>query len=247
MTYKPKKFKPKTCKVCGKLFTPKGPTSVFCSAECRAEAEKARDRERYARNHPNSKPGKARVHAEKDRARREAADKRLSTKAGDSPTHYARNQVADSIEKFARIDLGDGEERHMKEAPAEVLAEKDEEPEEGIDVSLFMERFRSIVDEQRTKTAFADKTGLTRQNTEAIYNQERLPRVNTIMKICTRCGISADWLLGLSEDKGLRAENKELKAENERLTEMIAELNRSKTSKTLEILKAVMDVMGVEA
>ncbi len=120
MTYKPKTFKPKTCKVCGKLFTPMGPTSVFCSAECRAEAEKARDRERYARNHPTSKPGKARIHAEKDRARREAADKRLSTKAGDSPTHYARNQVADSIEKFARIDLGDGEEKHMKDDSREL-------------------------------------------------------------------------------------------------------------------------------
>lgn len=129
MTYKPKKFKPKTCKVCGKLFTPMGPTSVFCSAECRAEAEKARDRERYARNHPNSKPGKARIHAEEDRTRREAADKRLSTKAGDSPTHYARNQVADSIEKFARIDLGDGEEKHMKDDSRELEDLKTENKE----------------------------------------------------------------------------------------------------------------------
>lgn len=129
MTYKPKTFKPKTCKVCGKLFTPMGPTSVFCSAECRAEAEKARDRERYARNHPNSKPRKARIHAEEDRTRREAADNRLSTKAGDSPTHYARNQVADSIEKFARIDLGDGEERHMKDDSRELEDLKTENKE----------------------------------------------------------------------------------------------------------------------
>ena len=129
MSYKPKTFKPKTCKVCGKLFTPMGPTSVFCSAECRAEAEKARDRERYARNHPNSKPGKARIHAEEDRTRREAADKRLSTKAGDSPTHYARNQVADSIEKFARIDLGDGEEIHMKDDSRELEDLKTENKE----------------------------------------------------------------------------------------------------------------------
>lgn len=129
MTYKPKTFKPKTCKICGKLFTPMGPTSVFCSAECRAEAEKARDRERYARNHPNSKPGKARIHAEEDRTRREAADKRLSTKAGDSPTHYARNQVADSIEKFARIDLGDGEEKHMKDDSRELEDLKTENKE----------------------------------------------------------------------------------------------------------------------
>lgn len=130
MTYKkPKTFKPKTCKVCGRLFAPMGPTSVFCSAECRAEAEKARDRERYARNHPNSKPGKARINAENDRTRREAADKRLSTKAGDSPTHYARNQVADSIEKFARIDLGDGEEKHMKDDSRELEDLKTENKE----------------------------------------------------------------------------------------------------------------------
>ncbi len=129
MTYKPKKFKPKTCKVCGKLFTPMGPTSVFCSAECRAEAEKARDRERYARNHPDSKPGKARIHAEEDRTRREAADKRLTIKAGGSPCDYAKKQLADSIEKFARIDLGDGEEKHMKDDSRELEDLKTENKE----------------------------------------------------------------------------------------------------------------------
>lgn len=136
MTYKPKKFKPKTCKVCGKLFTPKGPTSVFCSAECRAEAEKERDRERYARNHPNSKPGKAMIHAEEDRTRREAADKRLTIKAGSDPREYARKQTTDSIEKFARIELPlteDEEETHMAKEfnPVEIIkTAKERAPEE---------------------------------------------------------------------------------------------------------------------
>lgn len=241
-----KVYMPRKCEICGKMFVPPSPGSKFCSRECRAENERRRSRRKYAESHLTAEEKETKKRVKEDAKRREAADKRLTIKAGSDPREYARKQTADTIEKFARIELPrteDEEEKHMKEAPAEVLAEKDEEPEEGIDVSLFMERFRSIVDEQRTKTAFADKTGLTRQNTEAIYNQERLPRVNTIIKICTRCGISADWLLGLSEDKGLRAENKELRAENERLVTQLANMTNAAQLQTMKLIKAVMEIM----
>lgn len=192
MTYKPKTFKPKTCKVCGTLFTPKGPTSVFCSAECRAEAEKARDRERYARNHPNSKPGKARIHAEEDRTRREAADKRLSTKAGDSPTHYARNQVADSIEKFARIELPrtqddqDEKETHMAQKfnSAEIIKALKERAPEVLPVPTEVKTIERLERENADLRHFNDE--LTAQLAQYERRSAALDDVVAILKAALR-------------------------------------------------------------
>ena len=146
------------CGVCGIPFTPTHPRQKYCSPSCKRKSQLKHYKEheeRIKQKHHDSL------------AARVKADERLSEKAGTHPADYGKRQASKTIEEFARIDLGDGEETHMKDDSREL------------------------------------------------------------------------------ED--LKTENKELKAENERLTEMIAELNRSKTSKTLEILKAVMDVMGVEA
>ena len=152
------------CGVCGIPFTPTHPRQKYCSPSCKRKSQLKHYKEheeRIKQKHNDSL------------AARVKADERLSEKAGKHPADYGRRQASKTIEEFARIDLGDGEETHMKDEPIY----------DPVDVEL----------------------------------------------------------------DHLRGENRMLKAENERLTEMIAELNRSKTSKTLEILKAVMDVMGVEA
>lgn len=158
------------CGVCGIPFTPTHPRQKYCSPSCKRKSQLKHYKEheeRIKQKHNDSL------------AARVKADERLSEKAGKHPADYGKRQASKTIEEFARIDLGDGEETHMKDEPIY-------DPTEMVDA-------------------------LKAQN------------------------------------ENLRAENNGLKAENERLTEMIAELNRSKTSKTLEILKAVMDVMGVEA
>ena len=154
------------CGVCGIPFTPTHPRQKYCSPSCKRKSQLKHYKEheeRIKQKHNDSL------------AARVKADERLSEKAGKHPADYGKRQASKTIEEFARIDLGDGEEIHMKDEP--------------------------------------------------IYNRDPVD-------------VELDHL---------RGENSMLKAENERLTEMIAELNRSKTSKTLEILKAVMDVMGVEA
>ena len=152
------------CGICGVPFTPTHPRQKYCSPSCKRKSQLKHYKEheeRIKQKHNDSL------------AARVKADERLSEKAGKHPADYGKRQASKTIEEFARIDLGDGEETHMKDEPVY----------DPVDVEL----------------------------------------------------------------DHLRGENRMLKAENERLTEMIAELNRSKTSKTLEILKAVMDVMGVEA
>lgn len=78
--------------------------------------------------------------------------------------------------------------------------EEQKEKHATLDIYAFNDRFRALVKESKSPQAFADKTGLTRQNVEAICKKGRMPRVDTIMKICKNCGISADWLLGLVDE-----------------------------------------------
>lgn len=100
-----KVYMPRKCEICGKMFVPPSPGSKFCSRECRAESERRRNRRRYAESHLTAEEKETKKRVKEDAKRREAADKRLTIKAGPDPQEYARKQTADTIEKFARIDL----------------------------------------------------------------------------------------------------------------------------------------------
>lgn len=129
-----KVYMPRKCEICGKMFVPPSPGSKFCSRECRAENERRRSRRRYAESHLTAEEKETKKRVKEDAKRREAADKRLTIKAGSDPREYARKQTADSIEKFARIELPrteDEEEKHMEKFnPAEIIkAMKEQAPE----------------------------------------------------------------------------------------------------------------------
>ena len=134
-----KVYMPRKCEICGKMFVPPSPGSKFCSRECRAESERRRNRRRYAESHLTAEEKETKKRVKEDAKRREAADKRLTIKAGSDPREYARKQTADTIEKFARIELPrtqsdqDEEEKHMAKEfdPAEIIkAAKERAPEE---------------------------------------------------------------------------------------------------------------------
>lgn len=122
-----KVYMPRKCEICGKMFVPPAPSSKFCSSECRAESERRRNRRRYAESHLTAEEKETKKRVKEDAKRREAADKRLTIKAGSDPREYARKQTADTIEKFARIELPrteDEEEKHMEKLdPAESIEE----------------------------------------------------------------------------------------------------------------------------
>lgn len=61
---------------------------------------------------------------------------------------------------------------------------------------IFTERFRELQGE-RTNTEFADFLGISRQTVGFYSNGNRVPDAITLIKICQKCDVTADWLLGV--------------------------------------------------
>ena len=70
---------------------------------------------------------------------------------------------------------------------------------------IFTERFRELQGE-RSNTEFADFLGISRQTVGFYCNGDRVPDALTLIKISQKCGVSVDWLLGLSTAKTYCAE-----------------------------------------
>ncbi len=71
---------------------------------------------------------------------------------------------------------------------------------------IFTERFRELQGE-RSNTEFADFLGISRQTVGFYCNGDRVPDALTLIKISQKCGVSADWLLGLSDYKNKETES----------------------------------------
>ena len=54
-------------------------------------------------------------------------------------------------------------------------------------------------------TDFADKLGLSRQTVGFYLSGKRIPDSETLAQICKRCNVSADYLLGLSDDPNIKS------------------------------------------
>lgn len=66
----------------------------------------------------------------------------------------------------------------------------------------FKERLNFLRGNQHA-TEFAEKLGLTRQTVGFYLNGDRIPDVLTLRQICEKCHVSADWILGISEENNL--------------------------------------------
>ena len=92
---------------------------------------------------------------------------------------------------------------------------------------IFTERFRELQGD-RSNTEFADFLGISRQTVGFYYNGDRVPDAITLTKISQKCGVSADWLLGLSEYKD---------SENER----VCAKDLGLSEKSIEVLKCLLE------
>lgn len=62
---------------------------------------------------------------------------------------------------------------------------------------IFKERFRKLQGEM-SNTEFADFLGVSRQTVGFYCNGDRIPDALGLREIAEKCGVSADWLLGLT-------------------------------------------------
>ena len=79
-------------------------------------------------------------------------------------------------------------------------------PTERSPLPVFTERFRSLFGENETQQEFANRVGLVRNTLCQYYNGHRTPDSKTLRKICERCNVTADWLVGISDVKTPDAE-----------------------------------------
>lgn len=67
--------------------------------------------------------------------------------------------------------------------------------------NLFITRLIELQGEN-TVTAFARYLELPQNTLDCYIKGRRKPSVELVLRVCKKCGVSADWLLGLSEDRG---------------------------------------------
>lgn len=76
-------------------------------------------------------------------------------------------------------------------------------------VESFRSRLLAVIDRSgKSRTAFARKVGIDRSTLSQILSStsNRLPRVETLTAIATSEQVSIDWLVGLSQEGGLKAD-----------------------------------------
>lgn len=73
-------------------------------------------------------------------------------------------------------------------------------PEQKSRLPEFTKRFREL-QEDRSNKEFSDFLGMSRQTVGFYCNGDRIPDALGVKTIAEKCGVSADWLLGLTNDK----------------------------------------------
>ncbi len=66
--------------------------------------------------------------------------------------------------------------------------------------NLFMTRLKELQGEN-TVTAFARYLEIPQNTLDCYIKGRRKPSVELVLRVCKKCAVSADWLLGLSEDR----------------------------------------------
>ncbi len=100
---------------------------------------------------------------------------------------------------------------------------------------IFQERFKALRGDM-TQGQFAEKLGISRPTVGLYESGARIPDAEVLRDIATRCDVSADWLLGLSE---MRSPDKSLDAVtglSDRAIENLCRIKGTESSVGLNIL-----------
>ena len=66
---------------------------------------------------------------------------------------------------------------------------------------LFLSRLKELQG-SNSVPAFARYLEMPQKTVDTYIKDQRKPSVEFVVRVCSKCGVSADWLLGLSEDRG---------------------------------------------
>ena len=106
----------------------------------------------------------------------------------------------------------------------------------------FYERFRELRGDM-TQSDFAKKTGLSRPTIGFYENGERLPDAYKLKQIAEKCGVSADWLLGMTDVRSTDMEDRHMADELNLSTMAIDALREYKESAFAFHYQRVLDTI----
>ena len=113
-------------------------------------------------------------------------------------------------------------------------------------MSLFSERLKSLRGNMSQAEAAA-KIGITAQTLGRYENEQRKPDSETILLICKHYGVSADYLLGLSDSKSVDLDMKiacDMTGLSEEFVTTLSDLKKSgKTEKLVKIVPLIIELL----
>lgn len=71
---------------------------------------------------------------------------------------------------------------------------------------IFLARIRQLQN-SRSVSAFAAFIGVNQKTLDHIVKGERKLSVEVLISICSKCGVTADWLLGLDEEHAVSTDS----------------------------------------
>lgn len=67
---------------------------------------------------------------------------------------------------------------------------------------ILLDRLKELIDEYESVGDFASRVQIGRLSVYRWLSRDSVPNAETIYSVCTKCGASPDWLIGLAENPG---------------------------------------------
>lgn len=165
-----KDYSPKICPICGEEFKPTSPSQKYCSKKCSAIAEHRRDQIRNHRRKKRGRPPKEKEEPLTCPTLRVLTDDVI----GPDPGAYARRQIAETVEKYARIDL--------TAAPAPIEPPRERETVKVLRDALEAEQTKRKAEQAKRKAVEKNRQTLAERFEQLKRDHEAALRVCDLLK-----------------------------------------------------------------
>jgi len=108
----------------------------------------------------------------------------------------------------------------------------------------FQERFNELRQSYKSQEKFAEFLGMSRPTVGFYENGTRIPDILTLKNIAKKCNVSADWLLGLSDEKTVNADIKAVCKYTGLFEDTVSYLHDTTCNKAKPILQLFIDTLA---